>query len=62
MRKRDARNVLAVLFVIAGAIPIVVWLGSWLYHSMQAEHLVQIALIVIVLYLTWWIRKRLEKK
>jgi len=62
MRKRDARNVLAVLFVIAGAIPIVVWLGSWLYHSMRPEHLVQIALIAIVLYFTWWIRKRLEKK
>ena len=62
MRRFDARNVLAILFVIAGAIPIVAWLASWLNHSMTFEHLVQGALIVIVLTLAWWMRKRFEKK
>ncbi len=62
MRRFDARNVLAILFVIAGAIPIVVWLASWLYRSMTFDHLVQGALIVIVLTLAWWMRKRFEKK
>lgn len=62
MRKLDARNVLAILFVIAGAVPIVVWLASWAYHNMKPEHLVQAVVIVIALWLAWWFRKRLEKK
>ena len=62
MRRLDPRNLLAILFVIAGGIPIVVWLGSWLYHSMRLEHVAQAALIVILLYFAWWIRKRFEKK
>lgn len=62
MRRLDVRDVLAILFVLIGAIPIVLWLGSWLYHSMTFDHLVQGALIVIVLTLAWWMRKRFEKK
>lgn len=62
MRPLDARNILAFVFVIAGAIPIVVWLSVWLYHSMKFEHVVQAVLIIVVLYFTWWFRKRFEKK
>jgi hypothetical protein len=62
MRRLDVRDVLAILFVLIGAIPIVLWLSSWLYHSMTFDHLVQGALIVIVLTLAWWMRKRFEKK
>jgi hypothetical protein len=62
MRRLDARNVLAILFVVAGAIPIVVWLGGKLYHSMKLEHVVQIVLVVVMLYFVWWVRKRMEKK
>ena len=62
MRRRDPRNFLAILFVAAGAIPIVGWLGFWMYHHMKLEHVVQAALIAILLYVAWWVRKRLEKK
>jgi hypothetical protein len=62
MRRLDVRDVLAILFVLIGAIPIVLWLSSWLHHSMTFDHLVQGALIVIVLTLAWWMRKRFEKK
>ena len=62
MRRLDARNILAILFVIAGALPVAWWLGSWLYHYLRFEHVVQALLIVIVLTLAWWARKRLEKK
>ncbi|MGD0266886.1 MAG: hypothetical protein ABSD47_18315 [Candidatus Methylomirabilota bacterium] len=62
MRRLDARNILAILFVVAGAIPIVVWLASWVYHNMKPEHLVQAVVILIALYLAWWFRKRLERK
>jgi Flp pilus assembly protein TadB len=62
MRRLDTRNVLAVLFVIAGAVPIVVWLGSWLYHSATREQILQGGLVVMVLYFIWWLRKRHEKK
>ena len=62
MKKLDTRNVLAVLFVIAGGVPIVIWLGAWLYHSATREQILQAGLVVIVLYFVWWLRKRHEKK
>lgn len=62
MRRLDARDILAILFVIAGALPVVWWLGSWLYRSATGEQLVQVVMVVIVLYVAWWFRKRLEKK
>jgi hypothetical protein len=62
MRRLDTRNILAILFVVAGAIPIVVWLGSWFYHSATREQMIQAGLVVIVLYFAWWFRKRFEKK
>jgi hypothetical protein len=62
MRRLDARDIFAILFVIAGALPVAWWLGSWLYHSMNPGHVVQAVLIIIVLYLAFWIRKRFEKK
>ena len=62
MKKLDTRNALAVLFVILGGVPIVVWLGAWLYHSATREQILQAGLVVIVLYFAWWLRKRHEKK
>ena len=62
MRRRDLRDILAIVFVLAGVLPIVLWLGSWLSHSMNAQHIVQAVLIVVLLYVAWWIRKRLEKR
>jgi Flp pilus assembly protein TadB len=56
------RDLLAILFVIAGGIPVIIWLGSWLYHSATREQLVNGALIVIALYVVLWLRKRLDKK
>ncbi|HXZ43788.1 MAG TPA: hypothetical protein VEH53_03100 [archaeon] len=53
---------LAILFVLIGAIPIVWWLGSWLLHSATHEQIVQAVLIVVILYFAWWMRKRLKKK
>ena len=61
-RRVGIRDLLAILFVVAGAIPIVMWLGSWLYHSATREQLVNGALIVVALYVVLWIRKRREKK
>ncbi len=58
----DIRNVLAVLFVIAGALPIVWWLGTRLLPHLRPEHAIQAALVLIVLYVAWWVRRRLEKK
>ncbi len=58
----DIRNVLAVLFVIAGALPIVWWLGTHLLPHLRSEHAIQAALVLIVLYAAWWVRKRMEKK
>jgi len=61
-RRVGIRDILAILFVVAGGIPVIMWLGSWLYHSATREQLVNGALIVIALYVVLWIRKRLEKK
>lgn len=33
MRRPDARDILAILFVLAGALPVAWWLGSWLFGS-----------------------------
>jgi len=62
MRRPDVRDMLAILFVLIGAIPIVWWLGSWLLHSATHEQIVQAVLIVVILYFAWWMRKRLKKK
>ena len=62
MRRFDVRDMLAILFVLIGAIPIVLWLGSWLLRSATREQIVQAVLIVGILYFAWWTRKRLEKK
>jgi len=62
VRRLGAGDILAILFVVAGALPIVWWLGSWLYHSMTPSHVVPVVLVVGALYVTWWVRKRLEKR
>ncbi len=62
MRQFDVRDMLAILFVLIGAVPIIWWLGSWLLHSATREQIVQAVSIIIILYFVWWIRKRLEKK
>ena len=62
MRRRGAGDVFATLFVIAGGIPIVVWLGSWLYASATREQIVQLILFVVALYVAVWIRRRFQKR
>ena len=62
MRRRSAGDVFAILFVIAGGIPIVVWLGSWLYASATREQIVQLILFVVALYVAVWIRRRFQKR
>jgi drug/metabolite transporter (DMT)-like permease len=61
MRRLDPRNILAILFVLAGALPVAWWLGSWLYNSATRAQIVQAALVMVVLYVAWWFRKRAEK-
>ena len=61
-RRVGIGDLLAILFVVAGGIPVIIWLGSWLYQSATPEQLVDGALIVIVLYVVLWLRKRLEKR
>jgi hypothetical protein len=58
----DVRNLLAILFVIAGVLPIAWWLGVWAYHSLRQEHVIQVGLVLVVLYAAWWIRRRLDRK
>jgi hypothetical protein len=60
MRGRDPRDILAIIFVLAGVLPIAWWVGSWVFRSMKAAHLVQGMLVVVALALAWWFRKRLE--
>lgn len=60
MKRVNAGDILAILFVIAGGLPIAWWVCSWVYRSMNAAHLVQGMLIVVALALAWWFRKRLE--
>ena len=62
MRRPSAGDVFAILFVIAGGIPIVVWLGSWLYASATREQIVQLILFVVALYVAVWIRRRFQKR
>ena len=62
MRRRGAGDVFAILFVIAGGIPIVVWLGSWLYASATRVQIVQLILFVVALYVAVWIRRRFQKR
>lgn len=62
MRRRGAGDVFAILFVIAGGIPIVVWLGSWLYASATRAQIVQLILFVVALYVAVWIRRRFQKR
>jgi hypothetical protein len=61
MRRPDPRNILAVAFVIAGAVPIAWWLGAWLYNIATRAQIIQATLVVVVLYVAWWFRKRAEK-
>ncbi len=58
----DIGNLLAILFVAAGALPIVWWLATRLLPRLRAEHAIQAALVLIVLYFAWWFRKRMEKR
>ena len=58
---RDPRNALAVVFVLAGLIPILFWLIAWAQRSLAPDHLVQAAIIIGMLAVVWWIRKAWEK-
>jgi hypothetical protein len=60
--KRDPRNLLAVIFVLAGVVPIVIWLGAWAQRRLTIDLAVQIALAVVLLVVVWRIRTAWEKK
>ncbi len=54
--KRDPRNLLALAFVLAGVIPVVIWLAAWAERSMTFEQAVEIALVAVLLVVVWRIR------
>ncbi len=58
----DIGNLLAILFVIAGALPIVWWLAVRLLPHLGPEHAIQAALVLVFLYFAWWVRRRREKR
>ena len=58
---RDPRNVLAIVFVLAGLAPILLWLIAWAQRSLTPAHLVQAAIIVGMLAVVWRIRRAWEK-
>ena len=60
--KRDPRNLLAISFVLAGLIPIVIWLIAWAQRSLRAEQLVQIGLVLVLLIIVWRVRVAWEKR
>lgn len=62
MKRRSAGDIFGILFVVAGAIPIVVWLGSWLYAAATREQIVQLAVFIVALYAAVWIRKRFYRR
>lgn len=62
MRRRSAGDIFGILFVVAGAISIVIWLGARFYSSATREQFVQIIPIVVALYVVMWMRKRLQRR
>jgi hypothetical protein len=59
---RDPRNLLAIVFVLAGLIPILIWLVGWAQQNMRAEQLVQIGLVLACLIIVWRLRVAWEKR
>ena len=60
--RRDPRNLLAIVFVLAGLIPILIWLVGWAQQNMRADQLVQIGLVLALLIIVWRVRVAWEKR
>ncbi len=60
--KRDPRNLLAIAFVVAGVLPVVIWLIRWAQQSLTFELAVQVALIAVLFVVLWRIRVAWENK